>query len=59
MKKSLLSLTLLVAMLLNVFAPAGCTGGGDNTDNDDDKKSPFGNSDGIELPIVDWEPDEE
>ena len=33
MKKILLSLTLLVAMLVNVFALSGCMGGGDNTDN--------------------------
>ena len=30
MKKILISLTLLVAMILNVFALAGCTGGGDD-----------------------------
>lgn len=58
MKKRFLSLISLLILILSL-ALAGLTSCGDNTDNDDDKKSPFGNPDGIELPIVDWEPDEE
>ncbi|MBP3308269.1 MAG: hypothetical protein IJY01_01425 [Clostridia bacterium] len=58
MKKRFLSLILLLILTLSI-ALVGLTSCGDDNDKDDDKKSPFGNSDGIELPIVDWEPDEE
>ncbi len=58
MKKRFISLISLILLIIATCL-AGLTSCGDDADDKNDNKNPFGSSEGIELPIVDWEPDEE
>ncbi len=57
MRRKILGIALGIILVLSVLFTCLVACG----DNEDDNKggNPFGPSDGIELPPVEWEPDEE